>query len=152
MPQQEMTASLVAPDENYDKFLGLYYRVDVEALNEWATVTFSMRGSIGFVVQEPEVTDDVKQFLITMCGSNCEKRVLRYQTVIIEQLYALITWYSKLTKWLKRAWLPSLILRLSVNVELKLKGPLSPEVSLKLNKPSGITVRGAGLTCVTFIS
>ena len=105
MPQQEMTPSPVAPDEDNDNFLGLYYRVDVEALDEWATVTIFMRGSIGFVVQEPEITDDFKQFLITMYGSNCEKRVLSYETLIIEQLFALITGYCKLTSRLKRAWL-----------------------------------------------
>ena len=104
MPQQEMTASPVAPNEDYDNFLGLCYRVDVKALDEWATVTIFIRGSIGFVLQEPEITDDLKQFLITMYGSNWEKRVLSYQTMIIEQLYAFITGYSKLTSWLKRAW------------------------------------------------
>ena len=46
MPQQEMTPCLVAPDEDNDNFLGLHYRVNVEALDEWATVTFFMRGSI----------------------------------------------------------------------------------------------------------
>ena len=50
MPQQEMTASPVAPDKDHDNFRGLYYRVDVEALDEWATVTSFMRGSIGYVV------------------------------------------------------------------------------------------------------
>ena len=60
MPQQEMTPSPVAPDENNDKFLGLCYRVDVEALDEWATVTSFMRGSILYVVQKPEITDDFK--------------------------------------------------------------------------------------------
>ena len=40
---QEMTPSAVAPDEDHDNFLGLYYRVDVEALDEWATVTSFMR-------------------------------------------------------------------------------------------------------------
>ena len=40
-PQQWMTPSPVAPDEDDDNFLGLYYRVDVEALDEWATVTSS---------------------------------------------------------------------------------------------------------------
>ena len=34
MPQQEMTPSPVAPDEDDDNFHGLYYRVDVEALDE----------------------------------------------------------------------------------------------------------------------
>ena len=78
MPQQEMTPSSVAPDEDNDNFLGLYYRVDVEALDEWATVTSFMRESIGYVVQEPEITDDFKQFLITMYGSNWAKRILSY--------------------------------------------------------------------------
>ena len=76
-PQQEITPSLVAPDEDHDNFLGLYYRVVVEALDEWATVTSFMRGSIGYVAREPEITDDFKQFLIRMYGCNWEKRVLR---------------------------------------------------------------------------
>ena len=105
MPQEEMTPSPVVPDEDLDHFLGLYYRVDVEALDEWATVTSFMRGSIGYVVQEPQITDNFKQFLIIMYGSNWEKRVLSYQTMIIEQLFALITGYSKLTSRIKRAWL-----------------------------------------------
>ena len=105
MPQEEMTPSPVVPDEDHDHFLGLYYRVDVEALDEWATVTSFLRGSIGYVVQEPEITDNFKEFLIIMYGSNWEKRVLSYQTMIIEQLYALITGYSKLTSGIKRAWL-----------------------------------------------
>ena len=32
MAQQEMTPSPVAPDEDNDNFLGLYYRVDIETL------------------------------------------------------------------------------------------------------------------------
>ena len=46
MPQQEMTPPPVAADEDNDNFLGLYYRVDVKTLDEWATVTSFMRGSI----------------------------------------------------------------------------------------------------------
>ena len=105
MPQQEMTPSPVVPDEEHDNFLGIYYRVDVEALDEWATVTSFMRGSIGYVVQEPEITDDFKKFLIRMYGSNWEKRVLSYQTMIVEQLYAPIKGYSELTSRIKPAWL-----------------------------------------------
>ena len=86
MPQQKMTPSPVAADEDNDNFLGLYYLVDVEALKDWVTVTSFMKESIGFVVQEPEITDDLKQFLIKMYGSNWEKRILGYQTMIIEQL------------------------------------------------------------------
>ena len=105
MPQQKMTPSPVAPDEDNDNFLGLYYRIDVEALDEWTTVTIFMRGSNGFVVQEPQITDDFKQFLITMYGDNWEKRILIYQTMIIEQFYKLITGCSRLTSRLTRAWL-----------------------------------------------
>ena len=101
----EMTPSPVASDEDHDKFLGIFYRVEVEALDEWATVTSFMRGSIGYVVQEPEITDDFKHFLIRMYGSNWERRVLSYQTMIVELLYSLITGYSKLTSRIKRAWL-----------------------------------------------
>ena len=74
LPQQEITPSPVALDENNDNFLSLYYPVDVEALNDWATVTHFMKGSIGFVVQEPEVTDDFMQFLIILYGSNWPKK------------------------------------------------------------------------------
>ena len=114
MPQQEMTPSPVAPDEDNDNFLGLYYRVDIEALNDWATVTSFTKGSIRYVVREPEITDNFKQFLIIMYGSNWEKRVLGCQTMTIEQLYALITGYIQLTGRLKRvgldqfdSWSPS---------------------------------------------
>ena len=41
MTQQEMTPSPVAADEDKDKFLGIYFRVDVEMLDEWATVQAS---------------------------------------------------------------------------------------------------------------
>ena len=105
MPQEEMTPSPVVPDKGHDHFLGSYYRVDVEALEEWTTVASYMRGSIGYVVQEPENTDNFKQFVINMYGCNWEKRVLSYQTMIKEQLYALITGYSKLTSRIKRTWL-----------------------------------------------
>ena len=102
MPQQKMTPSPVAPDEDHDN---LYYRVDVEALDEWAAVTSFMIESIGYVVHEPEITDDFKQFLIRMYGSNWEKTVLNYQTMIVEHLFSLITGFSKLTCRIKRAWL-----------------------------------------------
>ena len=105
LPQPEMTPSLLAPQQSNDIFLGLYYRVNVEALNDWATGTRFMKWSSGIVVQEPEITDDYKQFLIIMFGSNWEKRVLVHQTMIIEQLYALYTGYGKLTRRLKRVWL-----------------------------------------------
>ena len=53
-----MTPSPVAPDGNYDNFLGLYYRVDVEVLINWADEKFFMGGSIGYVVQDPDFSGD----------------------------------------------------------------------------------------------
>ena len=82
LPQQGMTPSPVAPDENNENFLSLYCRVDVEALNDWTTATHFMKGSIEFVVQEPEATHDFKEFLIILTGSNWEKGVLGYRTAI----------------------------------------------------------------------
>ena len=64
LPQQEMITSPVAPDENNDNFLILFWRLDVKTLNDLATVTQFMRGNVGFVVQEPDVPDDFAQFLI----------------------------------------------------------------------------------------
>ena len=132
MPQQEMTPSPVVPDEDHDNFLGLYYRVDVEALKEWARVTSFVRGSIGYVVQEPEITDDFKQFLIRMYGSNWEKRVLRYQTVIVEQLYALITGCSKLTSRIKRAWLTQFDSWTPSQLRAQIQGLAEPEGFLEI--------------------
>ena len=70
LPRLAMTQSPVGPDENNDKFISLYNRVDVEVLNNWAMNTLFMRGSIGHVVQEPNITDDFRQFLQMMYGAN----------------------------------------------------------------------------------
>ena len=73
LPKSEMTPSPAAPDENKDNNLGLDYRVEVEALDDWATVTRFSSGNVGYVVQEPEITNDFQHFIITMYGSNWEK-------------------------------------------------------------------------------
>ena len=64
-----------------------------------------MRGSIEYVVQEPDFTEDFKQLLIIMYDSNWEKRVLTYQTWIVGRLFALLTASGKLTSCMKLAWL-----------------------------------------------
>ena len=64
-----------------------------------------MKGSIGYLVQEPDVTEDFKQFLVIMYGSNLEKKVLTYRPMIIEQVYAMNISYGKLTSRVKRAML-----------------------------------------------
>ena len=144
MPQ-EMTPSPVAPDEDHDNFLGLYYRVDVEALDEWATVTSFMRGSIEYVVEEPEITDDFKQFPIRMYGSNWEKRVLSYQTMIVEQLYALITGYSKFTSRIKRAWLAQFDSWTPSQLRAQIKGLAESGGFLEIEETFGCYCRWRGI-------
>ena len=94
----------------------------MEALDQWATVTTFMRGSIGYVVQEPEIADDFQQFPIKMYGSNWEKRVLSYQKMIVKQLYALITGYIKLTSRIKRAWLAEFDSWIPCQLRAQIKG------------------------------
>ena len=54
MPEPELTPW--PGDDGSDNFLGLFYLMDVEALEEWAKVTNFMMGVLGFSVDEPEFT------------------------------------------------------------------------------------------------
>ena len=63
-----MAPSTVDPDKNNENFVGLYYRVDVKALIDRVTVTSCVKGTIEFVVQEPQITDDFRQFLMIRYG------------------------------------------------------------------------------------
>ena len=83
------------------KFLGIYYWVDAEAFKDYPIYA----GTIGFEVEEPDLTDNIKQFLTTMYRQNWDKRKLAYQTMIIQQLYSLITDYGKLPSRHRRGWL-----------------------------------------------
>ena len=61
MPElSELTHSPVAPDENNDNFFGLFYGVDVEVLTNWVDETLLMRSSIGYIMQETDITDDIR--------------------------------------------------------------------------------------------
>ena len=59
-PEPELTRSTVAGDHESDNFLGPFYRVDVEALEEWAKVTNFMIGGLGFSFEEPEITSNFR--------------------------------------------------------------------------------------------
>ena len=60
MPLPELIPSPVAGDDGSDNFLGLFYRVDLEALEEWANVTNFVMGALGFSVEEPEITTNFR--------------------------------------------------------------------------------------------
>ena len=104
MPEPELTPSPVAGDHGSDNFSGLFYRVDVEALEEWANVTNFMMGGLGFSVEEPEITSNFCDFIRNMYGKNWARRILRYITMIMEQLKALITGFCKLTNYQTTQW------------------------------------------------
>ena len=122
-----MTPSLVASDETDDNFLGLFYCVDVQSLNDWPNVTPLTRASIDYVVQEPDVTEDFKHFPFIIYGSNWEKKILAVESTIIEQHYALITGYGKLTSCMKRIWMNEFNSGLQIRFGLKLRSLPSPE-------------------------
>ena len=62
MPEPELTPSPVAGDHGSEKFMGFFYRVDVEALEEWVDVTNIMMGGLGSSVEEPEITSNFRDF------------------------------------------------------------------------------------------
>ena len=66
MPEPELIPSPVAGDHGSDNFLEFFYRVDVEAPEEWAVITNFMMGGLAFSVEEPETTSNFRDFpLIT---------------------------------------------------------------------------------------
>ena len=129
LPEQEQTPSPVAPDENDDMFFWLLYRVDVESLNDWATVTQFMRRSIGFAVQKTDVYEDLKHFLIIMFGSNWEKGFWLTEPWSSSNcklwLLARVSWPFV---WSGLGWIIS-VPRLEVNFGLNLKGSSLLEIS-----------------------
>ena len=80
LSEPELTLPPVAPNEKNDTFFGLCYRLDYEVFNDWASVTRLKRVTIVFAVQEPDITDDFKQFLINMYGLNWQKKLVAYLT------------------------------------------------------------------------
>ena len=90
MPESEMTFS-----GNWGWwvlwFLGAFYHVNVEALEDWTEVTNFMMGGLGFSLEDQKL----KPISVTssqLCmGINAKKRIFSYTTKVIEQLKALIT-------------------------------------------------------------
>ena len=101
MPEPQLTPSPVAGDHGSDNCLGLSYRVDVEALEEWANVTNFMMGDLGFEVEEPEITSNFRDFLLIMYRKYWIKRILHCTTRIIGHLEAVMTGFCKLTNFQK---------------------------------------------------
>ena len=67
----------LAPDEKDDNSFGLNYRVDVIVMNIWTDEILNMKGSVGYLVLEPDIADDFGQFSEILYGANGEKRMLR---------------------------------------------------------------------------
>ena len=103
MPEHEFYSSPVVGDSESDKLLGLFYRVDVEALEGWSNVTHFMIGSLGCSTEEPENTSKFRDFLLIMYGNIWEKQITRYTNIIVEEMKALITGFCKLTNTKKHS-------------------------------------------------
>ena len=52
MPEPEPTPSAVAGEDVSENFLGFFYRVNLEAPEEWANVTNFTMGGLGFSAEE----------------------------------------------------------------------------------------------------
>ena len=84
-PEPELTPSPVAEDRGSNEFMGFFYRVVVEALEEWANVTNIMKGGLGFSVELPEITSNFRYFR-EYVWKNWEKRILRCTKMLREHL------------------------------------------------------------------
>ena len=62
MPEPELSPFPVAGDLGSDNCLGLFYRVEVDALETWAKNSNFMSGSFRYSVEQPEVTEDFRDF------------------------------------------------------------------------------------------
>ena len=104
MPEPQLSRSPLAGDQGSDNCLGLFCWVNVNALKTWAKVTKFMYGSFGYSVEEPEVTEDFREFFKFLYGINRESRVLCSTDRIIEQLEALLYSFSKVTSRQRTVW------------------------------------------------
>ena len=121
MLELELATSPIAWDYGSDNFLGLFYRVNVEALGERAKVVNFMMGNLGFSFEEPEITSNFRDFLLILYGNNWGKRSVRYTTLVIEQLTALITGFCKMNKYQKNREATDLIVGLRRHFESSLR-------------------------------
>ena len=87
-------------------FQGLFHQVELERLEEWANVTKFIRADLGLSVEEPECARSFREVLLIMYGQRLGTRILRYTTIVIEQLKALRPGFCKMTTY-KRYMGPS---------------------------------------------
>ena len=66
MPEPEMIPSPVAGNDGSENLLGLFYRVDVEALEEWAVVTNFLMGGFASSVEKSEIMSNFRASLWIM--------------------------------------------------------------------------------------
>ena len=138
MLEPELTPSPVAGDHGSHDYLGLFYRVDVEALGKWANVTNFIMGGLGFSVKKSEITLVFLDLLLIMYGKKWEKRVLRYTKMVKEQLKALIPGICKLTIHQTNSGWSDLIIGLFRQFESSLRDWRSPGGSWKESGSFGV--------------
>ena len=104
MPEPKLSLSLVAGDPGSDSCLGLFYRVDLDALETWAKKINFLSGSFGYSVEARETTEDFRDFPKILYGNIWESRVLRFIVMVLEQLKALVTGFYKLSSHQMTVW------------------------------------------------
>ena len=95
-----------SPREDSSSFMNFYTYEDLSELEQWTVDARSARSDPAARIEEPEVSYNLKIFLIYVYGRQWEIRLLRESgEVLIEQMKAYLAGYNQLTGFNRRQWL-----------------------------------------------
>ena len=95
-----------SPREDSSSFMNFYTYDDLSELEQWTVDARAARRDPAARIEEPEVSYNMKNFLIYVYGRQWEIKLLRESgEVLIEQLKAYLAGYNQLTSFNRRQWL-----------------------------------------------
>ena len=95
-----------SPREDSTSFMNFYTYEDLTELKQWAVGARAARRDPAARIEEPEVSYNLKIFLIYVYGMQWEIKLLRESgDVLIEQMKAYLAGYNQLTSFNRRQWL-----------------------------------------------
>ena len=95
-----------SPREDLSSFMNFYTYDDLAELEQWTVDARAARRDPTARIEEPEVSYNLKIFLIYVYGRQWEIKLLRESgEVLIEQMKAYLAGYNQLTGFNRRQWL-----------------------------------------------
>ena len=95
-----------SPREDSSSFMNFYTYDDLAELEQWTVDARAARRDPTARIEEPEVSYNLKIFLIYVYGRQWEIKLLRESgEVLIEQIKAYLAGYNQLTGFNRRQWL-----------------------------------------------